>query len=255
MNRLVHLSIGLALFALSAAPAFTETGFQSITVLASETWTGNAYRPPYMDVTGSETSPIDLSLGAGARLNLVAPLFSERLALSVDPRLALSARRYLLYSSGRVVPAPQETALGADENLEPGLGSARVLTFALAAPLGIEVGITESVALTIGVSPTMLFRVRAGAVEFLNDKSDLNGMYSFFYGRMRWLRPELHIAARFDLSQSVAFAVRTTASVSMLDLSDSTLPWWDLLKVSGALELCASPPLRAAFRQPDEQSD
>ena len=112
----------------------------------------------------------------------------------------------------------------------------------------------ESAALTVGFSPTLVFRIRAGDADFLNDKSDLNAMYRFFYGRLRWLRPELHLAGRFDLSEYLSFAVRTTTAVSILDMADATLPWWDQLQVAGTFELSATPPLSELFRNSDEES-
>jgi hypothetical protein len=91
----------------------------------------------------------------------------------------------------------------------------------------------------------MLFRLRAGDADYLNDPSELNGMYTFFFGRLRWLRPELHIASRFDVSEALSFAIRIKSSVSMLDLGSETLPWWDQLQVAGAFELSVSPPFAA----------
>ncbi len=253
MNRLIRAAAPLILALAITSAATADPGFQSFSLLFSETWTGNAYHLTY-DVTGSEGIPIDVSVGGGARFNLVDPFLFDSGALTIDPRLVIGARRYLLYQSGWVVPTQQETALGADENLLPGFGSARVLTFSLVAPVGLEIGLSESATLTVGFSPTMVFRVRAGDGEFLSDKSDLGGMYPFFYGRLRWLRPELHLAGRFDLSEYLAFAVRVTSSVSVLDLADATLPWWDQLQVAGTFELSATPPLSGLFRNSDEEA-
>ena len=251
MNRLIRAFAGLILSLTIASAASAEPGFQSITLLFSETWTGNAYHLTY-DVTGSEGVPIDLSVGGGARFNLVDPFLFESGALTIDPRLVIGARYYLLYQSGWVVPTQQETSLGEDENLAEGFGSARVLTFSVAAPVGLEVGLGESAALTVGFSPTLVFRVRAGDADYLNDISDLNAMYGFFYGRLRWLRPELHLAGRFDLSEYLSFTVRATSSVSILDLADPTLPWWDQFQVAGTFELSATPPLSGLFRKPED---
>ena len=252
MTRSLRTLTGLVLLLALVPLAHADTGLQSITVLFSETWTGNAYRQPYFDVTGSEASPIDLSVGGGVRINLVDPFLFQAGALTIDPRFALGARRYLLYPSGRVVPTQLETSLGATETLEPGLGSARVLTLSLIVPIGLEIELAEGAALTVGLSPTMLFRLRAGDADYLNEKSDLNGMYSFFYGRLRWLRPEFHVAGRFRVSDALSFAIRTTASLSMLDLSDATLPWWDQLKIGAAFELSASAPFAAVFRNSED---
>ncbi|MEE8441209.1 MAG: hypothetical protein V3S41_05760, partial [Spirochaetia bacterium] len=255
MNRVIRVFTGMILCLTIASAAAAEPGFQSIALLFSETWTGNAYRQPYFDVTGSEGTPIDVSVGGGVRLNLVDPFLFDSVALTIDPRLVVGARRYLLYQSGWVVPASIETSLGADENLVPGFGSARVMTFSVVAPLGLEIGLGQSAALTVGFSPTLVFRIRAGDADYLNDISDLNAMYPFFYGRLRWLRPELHLTGRFDISEYLAFAVRITSSVSILDPADPTLPtlpWWDQLQVAGTFELSATPPFSGLFRDPDE---
>jgi hypothetical protein len=252
MARRIRFSLLFPLFLTIALVATAEPGFQSITLTFSETWTGNAYLPPTYPVTGSEGTPIDVSVGGGARFNLVDPFLFKSGALTIDPRLTVGTRYYLLYQSGRVVPTQSETALGADENLLEGFGSARVLTLSIIAPVGMEFGLGEKAALTVGFSPTMLFRIRAGDAVFLNDISDLSGMYPFFYGRLRWLRPELHLAGRFDVSEYLSFAVRLTSSISMLDMADPTLPWWDQLQVAGTFELSATPPLSGLFRNTDE---
>ncbi|MBU8914022.1 MAG: hypothetical protein KOO61_08375 [Spirochaetales bacterium] len=251
MNRLIRAFAGLILSLTITSAVGAEPGFQSITLLFSETWTGNAYHL-YNEATGSEGVPIDPTAGGGARFNLVDPFLFESGALTVDPRLVVGARRYLLYPSGWVVPTQLETSLGGTENLEPGLGSARVLALTIAAPVGLEIGLGESAALTVGLSPTVVFRIRAGDADYLNDISDLNAMYPFFYGRLRWLRPELHLAGRFDLSEYLSFAIRATSSISILDLADATLPWWDQLQVAGTFELSATPPLSGLFRNPDD---
>ncbi len=251
MNGLIRAFAGLILSLTIASAAWAETGFQSATLLFSETWTGNAYHLTY-DVTGSEGVPIDTSVGGGARFNLVDPFLFESGALTVDPRLVVGARYYLLYQSGWVVPTQRETSLGGDENLAEGFGSARVLTFSVVAPVGLEIGLGERAAFTVGFSPTLVFRIRAGDADYLNDISDLNGMYPFFYDRLRWLRPELHLAGRFDLSEYLAFALRATSSISILDLADATLPWWDQFQIAATFELSVTPPLSGLFRHPDD---
>lgn len=248
MNRNVRHPAFLVLLFAATAVLSAEPGFQSATLLFSEGWTGNAYRQPYYDVTGSEAVPFDVSVGGGVRFNLVDPFLFTTGALTVDPRLTLGARRYLLYASGQVVPTQTETSLGADESGAPGLGSARVLAVTVAAPIGLEIGVGRRAAVTVGVSPTMVFRVRAGDADVLNDVSELNAMYPFFYGQLRWLRPEIHLSARFTVSDYLAFAIRATSSISMLDLANAALPWWDQFQVGGTFELSATPPFSGLFR-------
>lgn len=235
----------LVCLALVAGVAAADPGFQSVTLLFNETWTGNAYVPD--GVTGSEPMPLDVHAGAGARFNLVDPFIFPAMALTVDPRLVLGARRFLLFESGRVVPTQLETGLG-DENGLPGLGAARVMSVAVSSPVSVEFRLGEAVALSFGVSPTVLFRIRAGDPVFQNSIDDLAGMYTFFYGNLRWLRPEIHLATRFTLSDYFAFALRATSSVSILDIADPALPWWDQMQISGALEASLTPPFSGLFR-------
>jgi hypothetical protein len=249
MARMIRFSLFPVLLLSFALCASAEPGFQSITLTFSETWTGNAFTPPDYAISGSEVFPIDTSIGGGARFNLVDPFLFASGALTVDPRLTLGTRYYLLYQSGWVVPTQDETALGEDENLQAGYGSARVLTVSIAAPVGMEFGLGERAALTVGLSPTLVFRLRAGdAIALDGDKSNLNGMYPFFYGRLRWLRPELHLAGRFDVSEYLAFTIRATSSISILDMADPTFPWWDQFQAAGTLEFSLTPPLSGLFR-------
>jgi hypothetical protein len=218
-----------------------------------ETWTGNAYRQPYIDVTGSEATPVDLSVGAGVRMTLVR--FGP-FALTLEPRVLAAARRYLLYPNGWVVPTQIETATGATEDPnEAGIGSARVLSLGLALPVGLEVGLGERVGLGLSISPTTVYRIRAGQVAVQTDASELNPMYTFFYGNLRWLRPELQLALRVDVSEALGFTVRAASSVSIMDLATPTfpalLPWWDQFQAGGSVELNLKPPFGALFRDRD----
>jgi len=244
----------LLLFSIPAALA-AEPGFQAITLFFGESWTGNAYTQPDYNVTGSEAGGIDPALGGGARFVLSEPFLFSFSALTIDPRVTLGLRRYLLYPSGRVVPTQIETALGATENLEPGVGSARVLTTRIEAPVGIEISLGERAAVAVAISPTLVLRLRAGDAVYEDQASDLNPMYSFFYGRLRWLRPDFHLAFRFDVSDYLAFALRSSTSISILDLADSTLPWWDQFQTGVGLEVSLSPPFSGLVRQPEDNRE
>jgi len=242
----------LVLLVLTFLPvlAVAEPGFQSITVLFGESWTGNAYVPPDYNVTGSETGALDPAFGGGVRFNLVDPFLFGSGALTIEPRLILSARRYLLYPSLQVVPTQRETALGA-EDLVPGLGSARIMTFRIEAPVGLQIGMGERAALSVALSPSLVFRLRAGDAEYATAISDLNPMYAFFYGHLRWFRPDGQISFRYDVSENLSFTVRSSTSLSIWDMVDSTLPWWDQFQTGVSLELDLVPPLSGLFRTPE----
>jgi hypothetical protein len=245
---LVFLSVALS--------AGAQVSFQSVTLLFNETWTGNAYRQPYVNVTGSEGTPIDAHGGGGVRIALVQSLLYPGGTLTLDPRLTLGVRRYLLYPDGRVVPSQIEQATGATEDPNvAGIGSARVITIGLAIPIGFEAGIGSRAGISLAFSPTTVFRIRAGDVDGPEDASELNPMYSYFYGRLRWLRPELHLAFRADVSDYLSVVIRATSSVSIMDLaaniSDPVLPWWDQFQAGGSVELALSPPFSGLFRETD----
>jgi hypothetical protein len=248
MNRSARAILFTLLLLAVLTPAMAETSFQAITLQFGEVWTGNAYRQPYVDVTGSEGTPIDFVVGGGARFTLIESFLFESGALTMDPRLVLGVRRYLLFQNGRAVPADSITALGEDEDGLQGFGSARVLSATIGVPFALEIGAGDRIAVSLGFSPTLLLRFRAGDLEVLNERSDLNGMYRFFYEKARWLRPEVHLAGRFDLSEYFAFALRATWSFSIVDIFDTTLPAWDQMQAAGILELCLTPPLSGLFR-------
>ena len=70
--------LSIILFLSLTISATAETGFQAITLHFGENWTGNAYRPPYVDATGSEGVPIDA---------MYTSLFRELLTYMMeDPR-------------------------------------------------------------------------------------------------------------------------------------------------------------------------
>ena len=243
------------LLLLVSTTAWSQISFDSLTIIFGETWSANAYRQPYVDVTGSEAAPINAAVGTGARITFAR--FGPGFAVTFDPRFLVSVRRYLLYPNGWVVPTQTETALGATEDPNvAGIGSARVISLGLVLPVGLEVGLGERVGLGLALSPSTVYRVLAGDVEVATDASELNGMYAFFYGNLRWLRPEVQLALRVDISDYLGFTVRANSSVSVMDLTNPTfpeLPWWDQLQVGGRIELNLSPPFSGLFRTEDDR--
>jgi len=267
MNRLSRPAALAPLFALFLSVTGIAAGveLESITVGFTEAWTGNGYVPTPDDpggvydfqVTGSEAMPIDPFLVAGVRLTLVDGLLAERNLLSLTPTLQLGVRRYLLYSNGWVVPTQKETALGDDEDNEPGLGSARVVTMRVSSPVSYEVGFANGSALVIGISPTLVFRIRAGDLEVQSAPSDLAPMYSFFYGSLRFLMPEAHLAYRFRLSDFLKASVFADYGVSILDLfgPESILPAYDQMRAQVGIRLELVPPFSGLFRDTEPQVD
>ncbi|TFH04942.1 MAG: hypothetical protein E4H09_02825 [Spirochaetales bacterium] len=229
---------------------------RSVTVGFTEAWTGNGYKPDLSDpggvydfqVTGSEALPIDPFLILGARLSLIDSLFLESGSLTVTPTAQIGFRHYLLYENGRVVPTQVETALGDDENNEPGLGSARVMTIRLAWPVSYELGFPGGSAAILGFSPTLLVRVRAGDLAYRTDRSDLAGMYGFFYGAMRFLMPEIHAGFRFPVSDFLQICISGDYGVSVFDLADATLPFYEQMRVQLGITAELIPPFSGLFR-------
>ena len=257
-RRLLLASIvPLVLVAMLPATAFaTDEHIGALTFGTSAAWTGNGYKPDPSDpggvydfsVTGSEGFPIDMYFSGGIRLDLKIPEEGAGSALTFTPQAELGMRRYLLYENGRVVPTQIETALGTDENDNPALGSARVVTLRLVPLLSYELRFANRMAVSVGFSPTLALRVRAGDIEVQNDRSDLRGMYAFFYGRSRFLMPEFHLAYRFPLSEFFETTVYAEYGVSILDLFDTTLPWYDQMRVGLGVRFDLIPPFSGLTR-------
>jgi len=237
-----------------AAPLAFTAGLESLTFGLSQAWTGNGYVStpddpggPYdYDVTGSEPLPIDPFVSAGVRFALAG----DRAVLAFAPSIEVGARRYVLYESGRVAPAQIETALGA-EGTTLGRGSARVVTVRIPLPLAFELRFGGN-AVFLGLSPTGVFRIPAGAVERRDEETDLSGLTSFFYSNLRYLMPEASLGYRFAMSGSVEAALRATWGVSVRDLRDATLPWYDQMRASIGFELGIRPPVSGLVREREQ---
>ncbi len=223
----------------------------------SQAWTGNGYAPtpadpggPYdFDVTGSEAMPIDPFVGFGARLSLME---TESGALTLSPALQAGRRYYLLYASGRVVPSQIETAAGAEGDT-PGIGSARVVSLRIPLPIGYELRVARAHTFSIAFSPTIVIRVPGGDVALKDEDGDLSGMWDYFYGRMRFLMPELVAAYRFTLSEYLETTLFATYGVSVLDLADPDLPWYDQMRVAAGIELGLRFPLTGLAREREDR--
>lgn len=231
-------SLPIVLFVLLpfSAPA---VGFEAVTLGFSQAWSGNGYVPtpddpggPYdFDVTGSDPSPIDGFLGIGTRIVLIDGLLLSGATMGFSPALEIGSRRYVLFESGRVAPAQIETATGAEGNTL-GRGSARVVTFRIPLPLSYEFRFAEGRhAVGMSISPTFVLRVRAGAVELRDADTDLSGMYDFFYSNARFIMPELSLGYRYTVSDALDVALHATYGLSIADVMDTSLPWYDQMRI------------------------
>ena len=253
----------ISLLLCTAAAYCLDEHIDAITLGGHAAWTGNGYKPDPGDpggiydfsVTGSEAFPIDVFLSGGIRLTLRAPEDGVGSAIVFAPQAELGMRRYLLYENGRVVPAQMETALGLDEEGNPGLGSARVVTLRAMPLIAYELRFQNRTALSFGFSPTILLRVRAGDIEVQTDRSDLRGMYAFFYGRNRFLMPEVQLGYRFPLSEYLETTIYAEYGVSILDLFDTTLPWYDQTRVEVGIRFDLIPPFSGLARDRDPGLD
>ncbi|MFW6292016.1 MAG: hypothetical protein ACOC7V_06765 [Spirochaetota bacterium] len=252
MPRRLLAALCLSLVPLSAF----ALGFEALTLGFSEAWTGNAYVPdpndpdgPYdFDVTGSEPMPIDAFATIGVRFGLLGGLPASSSVLSVSPSLAAGARRYVLFESGIVAPAQVETATGAEADTLA-RGSARVVTLRLAVPIAYEYRFAGGDALFMGVSPTGVARVVAGATVVRDKDTDLSGMYAFFYDRLRYLMPEVSLGYRIAISDALEATIHATAGISVLDLFvDTSMPWYDQTRIAVGIDLGLRPPFSALAR-------
>ncbi|MFW5688706.1 MAG: hypothetical protein ACOC3H_01360 [bacterium] len=229
-------------------------GLEAITLGFAEAWTGNGYVPTPNDpggeydfpVTGSEPTPIDPFGSIGVRIG-VLNAFDSGGVLTISPALEIGWRRYLLYASGRVVPAQIETALGDEDNVA-GIGSADVLTLRVPIPIGFEFRFGDQ-ALLMSISPTWQFRFPLAGFEIAEETGNLSGMTEFFMSNLRFLMPELALGYRFSMSDYLDATIRATAGVSVLDLMDTSLPWYDQMRVSLGVELGFRPPFGGIARE------
>ena len=248
------MKIAAASTLLFLAVAIRVVAVEAVTIGVVNAWTGNAYVPrpgepgsPYdFDVTGSEAVPVDAFGSVGLRWRFgsqPAGLF----AVTFSPALQFSTRYYLLYASGRVVPSQIEAAAGAEGDV-PGIGSARVATFRIPVPLGAEVRFAGGHALVLQFSPTLVLRVLAGDVTLADEGGDVSGMYRFFYDRLRFLMPEATVGYRFSLSDSVETALHAGIGVSIQDLVDTSLPWYDQTRIAVGIDFAVRPPFDGLMR-------
>lgn len=247
---------------MAIAAGVSGLGFEAVTIGFAEAWTGNGYVPTPddpggrydFDVTGSEPVPIDPFARAGVRFGLMDGFIASRAVLAFGPTLELGWRRYVLFDSGRVAPAQVETATGA-EGAVLGIGSARVLTLRLQLPIAYDLRFDNGNALYMTISPTGVFRIPVGQVELRDEDASLSGMYGFFYGSMRFLMPELTIGYRFRMSEYLETAIHVTYGVSVLDLMDTTLPWYDQNRLAIGIDLGLIPPFAGLGRDRESEQE
>jgi hypothetical protein len=243
----------LALLALVPAAAF-GLGFEAVTLGFAEAWTGNGYVPTPDDpggtydfeVTGSEPMPIDPFVSVGVRFGLLAG-FESGAVMGFSPALQLGWRRYLLLQSGRVVPAQIEAAAGAEGNT-PGVGSADVLTVRLPLPLAFELRFGGN-AVWMSISPTLQARLPVWGYELSSPDADLSGMFSFFYDDYRFVTPEAALGYRFRVSDHFEATIHATYGLSVMDVLDTSLPWYDQMRIAVGVDLGFIPPFGDLTRE------
>ena len=229
-RRALTALVLLAMFP-AAAPAID---IESVTFGISHAWTGNGYVPtpndpggPYdFAVTGSEASALDPFVGVGMRVRLTGSHDSMGV-VTLAPSLEVGRRPYLLFASGRVVPTQIESAAG-NEDGTPGIGSAQVTTLRVPLRIGYELRPGGRHALSLAVSPTLVFRIAPG---------DLPGMRDFFFSGLRFLMPEVAAAYRVSLGDRLETTFHATYGVSIGDLLDTTLPPYDQMRIAAGIDI------------------
>lgn len=250
-NRAALLCALLILFS-AAAGAFE---FRAITLSFDQAWTGNGYVPnpggTYdFDVTGSEAMPIDGFGGVGVRMDLIDGFISSGGVLAFAPAVEFGYRRYALFASGRVVPAPTETG-NVEEDGVIGPGSADVLTVRLPLAFRYEITYASGAVLHTSVSPTVLLRFPV-ANEVLRDSStNLSGMTDWFFSDLRFLIPEIGVGYRLQISTAVEAGIKMTYGVSVLDLIDADVPAYDQMRLALGFEISLIPPFGGLVRPRD----
>jgi hypothetical protein len=251
-----------ALFALIATltllpGTLAAVEFDAITLGFSQAWTGNGYVPNpggtyNFDVTGSEAMPIDGFARIGVRLSLLSGFISQEGVLALAPSLEFGLRRYALFESGRVVPAPAETG-AVEEDGVAGPGTADVLTIRIPLAFHYQITYPSGAVLHTSASPTTVLRFPV-ANEVVKAGSSLSGMSDWFYGQLRFLQPEIGVGYRIQVSPYLEAGVKLEYSLSLLDLFDAGVPFYDQMRLALGFELSLIPPFSglARPRDPDE---
>jgi hypothetical protein len=244
VGRLLSLTLLLA-----SAFALPAIEIESYVVGFGQAWTGNAHLPENgFDVTGSEAMPIDGFFSFGVRLLLIEDGFiSPEGILSMSPRAELGYRRYALFESGRVSPAPVETGVVVEDGVI-GPGSADVLTVRLPVSFAYELRFQNQAAFYTTASPTIVLRFPVANMSIRDSETDLLGMYGYFLGGLRFLMPELGLGYRFRMSDFLEVDLALEYGFSLVDLFDSTYSIYDQMRVGISARLGFIPPFGGLFR-------
>lgn len=262
------LPIWFVLALLITAP-LSAFELDSITVGGGELWTVNRYNLPWAEsvlqalapdrdvtLTGSAGVPIDPEATAGVRF-AVAQLRDGAFPVSFEPSLGLSARNYLLYPSGRVVPTQVETELG-DEMGQPGVGRQRLLTATVRIPWYIGYQIVPRYGVAFGVSLSTLWRI-----PFFDNAGEPRGVAGYFYENARFFMPELILLNRIEVTDALGADIVASAMLPVYHIWDGNqLPFFDQAKVGIGVQLRVRLPLSQLLpeaeptqSQVDQQAD
>lgn len=225
---------------------------EAYTLGFGQAWTGNGYVPGNsfdFEVTGSETMPIDGFFSMGVRLLFLEDGFiSQDGAFSLSPRVEVGFRRYALFESGRVSPAPVETGQVAEGNtLGPGSGD--VLTVRVPAWFTYELRFENGSAFYTAASPTIVVRFPVANFSLRDEDSSLSGMYGYFFGNLRFLSPEIGIGYRFRMSDYVEVGLGLEYGFSVFDLFDTNYPVFDQMRLGAGVQLGFTPPFSGLLRE------
>lgn len=251
----------LALLILLISTTAGAFEFRAVTFGFAQAWTGNGYVPNPggtfdFDVTGSEAMPIDGFGGLGVRFELLDQFISPGGALALAPAIEFGYRRYALFESGRVVPAPTETG-NVEENGVIGPGSADVLTIRIPLAFRYEITYPSGAVLHTSASPTVLLRFPVANEVVRDSSTDLGGMTDWFFSNLRFLTPEIGAGYRVQISSAAEAGLTVTYGVSLVDLFDSSVPFYDQMRLAVGLEVSLIPPFGGLVRprDPDDLPD
>jgi len=258
MTRIHALTWTFVAFLLVGTSPLAAIELESYMLGFGQAWTGNGHVPGNsydFDVTGSEAMPIDGFFSVGVRiLFLESGFISPDGTFSLSPRIELGYRRYALFESGRVSPAPVETGQVAEGNtLGPGSGD--VLILRVPAWVTYELRFANESAFYTAVSPTLSLRFPVANFSLRDEDSNLSGMYSYFLGRFRFLMPEIGVGYRFQMSDYLEVTLGVEYGVSVVDLFDTNYPIYDQMRLGAGVHLGFTPPFRGLFRDRDAEQE
>ncbi|NBC29308.1 MAG: hypothetical protein GVY29_04875 [Spirochaetes bacterium] len=216
-RAIIAFSILVCAAAAMIGPAeATAFSLEGIKVHAGQVWIGNAYRTAEdgSPVHASDVSPLNLTASGGVRFRV-----NENLLFS--PLVSLHYQEYVRPAGDKAYPTQIETS--------PESGDvAGILSVVVATPWLYPWRVSEKWEITLGGSPTLLFRIPVRAIE----GSQAAPVAGHFYTGVRFFAPEAYTAASYAFTERVDIGVALRTLIPVHNLWDAySVPFWDEMQI------------------------